>query len=92
MNAKYSRLVERRERLIAQAAAQRRALAQDIDPWRIPMAFADRGLNALRYIKDHPEWVVGIVTLLAVLRPARVGKWLGRGLVTWQVIYKLRGR
>lgn len=92
MSANLARLRERRERLVAQAAMQRKALAQDIEPWRIPLALADQGLAALRYVKTHPEWVVGVVVLLAALRPRRVGKWLGRGWVSWRVMHGLRGR
>ena len=47
MNEKLIRLAERRERLVAQAAAQRMALAQNIEPWRNPLARADQGLAAL---------------------------------------------
>ena len=92
MNAKLIRLAERRERLVAQAAAQRMALAQNIEPWRKPLARADQGLAALRYIRSHPAWIVGGDALLVILRPGRIGKWLGRGWVTWQMIHKLRGR
>lgn len=92
MNNKLIRLAERRERLVAQAAAQRMTLAQNIEPWRQPLARADQGLAALRYIRSHPAWIVGGVVLLAVLRPGRIGKWLGRGWVTWQMLHKLRGR
>lgn len=92
MNEKSIRLAERRERLVAQAAAQRMALAQNIEPWRNPLARADQGLAALRYIKSHPAWIVGGVALLAALRPGRAGKWLRRGWVTWQMVHKLRGR
>jgi len=92
MNKKLIRLAERRERLVAQAAAQRMTLAQSIEPWRLPLARADRGLAALRYIKNHPAWIIGGVVLLAALRPGRVGKWLGRGWITWQMMHKPRGR
>jgi len=92
MNKKSILLAERRERLVAQAAAQRMTLAQSVEPWRIPLARVDRGLAALRYIKNHPAWIVGGVVLLAALRPGRAGKWLGRGWVTWQMMHKLRGR
>jgi hypothetical protein len=91
MNNILIRLAERRERLVTQAASQRVALAQNIEPWRIPLALADQGLTALRYIKRNPEWIVGVVVLLAALRPVHVRKWLGRGWVTWQVMHKLRG-
>jgi len=92
MNKKLIRLAERRERLVTRAAEQRVALAQNIEPYRIPLGLADRGINALRYIKSHPEWIVGVVVLLAALRPGRAGKWLGRGWVTWRLMYTLRGR
>lgn len=92
MNDKLIRLAERREHLVAQAAAQRTALAQNIAPWRIPLTLADQGLSALRFIKSHPVWIVGGAALLAVLRPGRAGKWLRRGWLSWQIINKLRSR
>ncbi len=92
MNKELRRLAERRERLVAQTSAQRVALAENIEPWRVPLTLADQGLSVLRYIGRHPEWIAGIVVLIAALRPGRAGKWLGRGWVTWQVMHKLRGR
>lgn len=92
MNEKPIPLAERRARLIARTEAQRRALAQYIEPWRKPLARADRGLAALRYLKSHPAWIIGGVVLVAALRPGRIGKWLRRGWVGWQIIHKLRGR
>jgi hypothetical protein len=91
MNEKLLRLAERRERLVAQAAAQRMALAQNIEPWRIPLARVDQGLAALRFFKSHPAWIVAGGILLAALRPGRVLIWLRRGWITWQVLHKLRG-
>jgi len=87
MNKKLMRLAERREHLIGQAAAQRMALAQNIEPWRIPLARVDQGLAVLRFIKRHSSWVVGGMVLIAALRPGRVGKWLRRGWVTWQMMH-----
>lgn len=91
MNLKRNRLVERRERLVAQAAAQRLALARDMERWRMPLALADQGLAGLRYLRLHPQWLIGPILLLAVLRPRRVGKWLGRGWVSWRVSRRLLG-
>lgn len=83
-------LAERRERLLAQAAQQRATLAHDVEPWRIPLALADQGLNALRYIKRHPVLLIGGVAVLAMLRPDRGWRWLRRGWLTWQVVNRLR--
>jgi hypothetical protein len=92
MNKKLTRLAERRERLVVQAAAQRTALAQNIAPWRIPLALADQGLAALRFIKSHPALIVGGVAVLVALRPGSLGKWLQRGWLTWQIVNKLRSK
>lgn len=92
MNAKLTLLAKRRERLIERAAAQRMALAQNIAPWRIPMARIDQGLAALSYLGRHPVWIVGGGVMLAALRIRRVGKWLARGWVAWRMLQPFRGR
>jgi hypothetical protein len=92
MNEKLAQLAARRKRLIAQAAAQRTALAQGIEPWRMPLAMADQGLAALRYIKSHPAVLIGGVALFAVVRPGGIWKWLRRGWGTWQFLRKLRSK
>ena len=86
------RLAERRERLVAQAAAQRTALAENIEPWRAPLALADQGLAALRFLKRHPAWIVGGGIVLATLRLGNTMKWLRRGWLSWLVARKLLGR
>jgi hypothetical protein len=90
MNAKLTQLAARREYLIAKAAAQRIALAQNLEPWRIPLARVDRGLAALHFLKRHPAWLVGGGALLAVLQPGRVLSWLRRGWIGWQMLSGLR--
>lgn len=84
------KLAERRRHLVAQASAQRMALAQNMAVWHRPLALADTGLAALRFIKSHPVWIAGGSLLLSSLRPGGLGKWLRRGWLTWQVIRKLR--
>jgi hypothetical protein len=85
-------LAERREHLLAQSAAQRSALARDIEVWRKPLAMADQGLAALRSLKRHPAWIAAGLGLLVSLRPGRVGKWLRYGWVSWQLVQQLRSR
>jgi|JI10StandDraft_1071094.scaffolds.fasta_scaffold1030037_2 hypothetical protein len=92
MNKKLLRIAEERNRLIAKAASQRGTLALAVEPWRMPLARADQGLAALRYIKTHPLPIVGGIVLLALLRPGNAGKWLGRAFVAWRVLHGWRGR
>lgn len=97
MSDKLTRLARQREQLIAQAAVQRTVLKQSMEAWRTPLGLADQGLAVVRLIKSRPAWLVGAAFLLAALRPAglrsgRLGKWLQRGWVAWQVVRRLRGR
>lgn len=85
MNSKSTRLAERREHLVAQAAAQRVALAHNLEPWRAPLALADRGVAALRTIRRHPAVLLGAALVFAVVRPRRAAKWSRFLWVGWQV-------
>ncbi len=87
MKQKLLRIAEKRNRLVLQVAAQRSELGQQVEPWRVPLARADQGLAALRYIKTHPVPMIGGVVLLALLRPRNAGKWLGRAFVAWRVLH-----
>jgi hypothetical protein len=90
MNQKLTQLAERRRRLVAQAAAQRTALAHNVAPWRSRLALVDRGVAVFRFIGRHPALMVGAALLLAALRPRRAGKWLQRGWLVWQIGRRLR--
>lgn len=90
MNRELTRLAERRRRLVAQAAVQRTALAHAMEPWRARLALADQGVAIFRYIGRHPALIAGAALLLAALRPRRVGKWLQRGWLVWQIGRRLR--
>lgn len=93
MNNTLLRIAARREQIVAQAASQRQTLAQNIEPWRIPLAVADQGITGARYLKHHPEGiVVGIAVLFVALRPKRIATWLERGWISWQILQSLRSK
>jgi hypothetical protein len=92
MNKKQQQLVDKRERLVAQISAQRVTLAQNLEPWVMPLTLVGQGMSLLRCIRRNPALIAGIVVLTVVIKPQYILKWLGRGWVTWQVIDKLRDR
>jgi len=93
MNEKLQKLAQRREKLILESDKQRKQLGQAVEAWRAPLALADKGLAAMATIKKHPLWLAGgSAVLLKLIRPSRIGKWLSRGLVTWQVLRKLQSK
>jgi hypothetical protein len=89
MNGKLTRLAERRRLLIAQAEAQRTALAHNLAPWRARLSLADRGIAAVRYVRNRPGLLLAAALLVAALRPRRVGTWLQRGWLAWQIRRRL---
>ncbi|MBX9905098.1 MAG: YqjK-like family protein [Burkholderiales bacterium] len=83
-------LIARREKLLAQSAAQRAVLAQCIEPWSPRLAWVDRGIAAVRYVRRYPAALAGMGLLVAALRPLRAAGWLQRGFLLWQVGSTLR--
>ena len=90
MNRKLAQLAERRSRLVAQAAAQRTALAHNLEPWRARLSLVDQGVCVFRHIGRHPVLMMGVALLLYAWRPRRAGKWLQRGWLAWQIGRSLR--
>jgi hypothetical protein len=71
----------RRARLIAEADAQRTALAGDLRACGSVLKVADRGIAWAGWLRARPYLVVSLVTALAVLRPKLALAWSAR-LVT----------
>jgi YqjK-like protein len=93
MHKKLQNIAQRRAQLIEKSAQQRLQLAQISAQWRTPLAYADKGLALINLVKKHPIWVAGgSALILKLLRPKRIGKWLGRGLTAWQIARKLRSK
>jgi hypothetical protein len=85
MNAKLIELAEQRAVLVARAAAQRAELSQALASWRGPLAVADRGWAAVRYLRSNPMLLGGVAAFLVGIRPWRLLKWLPPGWLTWRL-------
>lgn len=83
-------LLERRERLVALAASQRRALAADVQVWSRPLSFVDRAAAALRFVANHPLWIIGSALAPPALRGGGFGAWVRRGAVAVRIARGLR--
>jgi hypothetical protein len=93
MNENLLRLAKRRERLVTDAQAQRLVIEQNVNVWRKPLAMADQGLHALRYIRNHPMLIAGgSAALLSTRRPGGIGKWFRRGWVAWQILRRFSNK
>ena len=74
-------ILVRRARLIAEADAQRTALAGEVRACGSVLKVADRGIAWAGWLRARPYLVVALVTAVAVLRPKLALAWSAR-LVT----------
>lgn len=74
----------RQRLLLARSDALRRSLASDLRALEQPLAWADQGLAAARWLRRHPGWPVGAAALLVALRPVRAWRWGRRLFFAWR--------
>lgn len=78
-------ILERRARLVAEAEAQRDALAEGLATCRSVLVVADRGIAWATWLRARPYLVVALVTAIAVLRPKFALAWSARLLTLWRL-------
>ncbi len=81
MNRRMIDVQQRRGELLARIAAQRVEVAELGARWQAPLALADQGLAALRFLRSKPLLVAGVGALLVIRRRGVAG--LVRG--AWRV-------
>ncbi len=75
---------QRRALLIAQAAGQRATLGGAVEPWRRPLAVADRGIAVVRFFKQYPAMLAAVTLVALVLKPGPTWRWGRRGYLAWR--------
>lgn len=78
-------LWRRQERLLARSAVLRERLGTDLATLQAPLALVDTAVDAARWVRAHRELVGAGAVLLALLRPRRTLRWVGRGWGLWRV-------
>lgn len=74
MKARLAELAFRRGQLLASIDAQRIELSDISRQLERPLAVADAGLRAVRYLRGHPVFLAGGLAILML--------WRGKGLIT----------
>ena len=83
MNRRMLEVMQRRVDLLARIASQREQAAQIGARWEAPLAFADKCLGAVRFLRARPVLVAGVAALFVVRRRGLMG--LARsGLLAWR--------
>jgi hypothetical protein len=83
-------LLLRRERLLSRSDLLRKDIAEQARAFSPRLAWAAQAHEGWRWMKAHPEWVIGPAVALVVLRPRRVFGWGSRLLGAWRLWQRTR--
>jgi hypothetical protein len=83
--SRLAEIQEKRARLVREAAAQRRALAEGVLRSRGVLTVVDRGLAWGGWLRARPYLAVAAAAALAVLRPKLTLGWSARLLTLWKL-------
>ena len=90
MADRYQQLELERQRLLARSAQLRVELGAQSNVLRTPLTMVDKARAGWQWLHRHPEWPLGALALLLLLRPRRVLRWSGRLLWGWQIWRRAR--
>lgn len=83
-------LVKQRDDLVARIASERHELSQNGSAVRPLVKWAGRVNGALRYVAEHPEFLILPAAIMTVSRPRRLIAMAISGLGMWRLVQKLR--
>lgn len=83
MSRRMAALMQRRGELLARIAAQRGQVADVAARWETPLAIADRGVAAARFLRERPLLVAGAAALFVIRRRGMTGL-VRLGWVAWK--------
>jgi hypothetical protein len=77
-------IARKRERLVARAAEQRRAIGESLDGLQGVLSVADRAFTLGKWARGHPAVLAIATTGLVALRPKLGLRWVVRALSLWR--------
>ena len=83
-------LARRQQQLLIRSAELRVALAHQAQALQAPLALADRVRAGARWLREHPQWPLGALVLLAFKRPRRVLRWSSNLIWAWRLYQRAR--
>jgi len=88
MSQTLKELEERRKLLQSQCAHERKAFAEHFEPWEKPLSWADKGIDAVHFLKSNPLLWTSAFAALAHYKPKLASKALALG---WGAVKVLKG-
>ncbi|MBU3606799.1 YqjK-like family protein [Polynucleobacter sp. MWH-Creno-3A4] len=78
----------RRHQLMLQANKERKEFGEHFEPWEKPLSWADKGVDAIQFLKSNPILWTSAFAALAHYKPKLAGKVIAVG---WGAVKLLKG-
>ena len=83
-------LAVRQQRLLVRSAQLRLVLSDQALVLRRPLGLADQAQSGLQWLYRNPQWPLGALVLVVLVRPRRAIVWAGRLWWTWKSLKQAR--
>ncbi|BDT75235.1 YqjK-like family protein [Polynucleobacter sp. KF022] len=86
MSEKLEALERRQRELIVQANRERKAFAEHFEAWEKPLSWADKGMDAVHFLKSNPILWTSAFAALAHYKPKIASKVLTVGWGAMKIV------
>lgn len=86
MSEKLEALEHRQRELIVQANGERKAFAEHFEAWEKPLSWADKGMDAVHFLKSNPILWTSAFAALAHYKPKIASKVLAVGWGAMKIV------
>jgi hypothetical protein len=86
MSDKLKALEGRQRELMLQASKERTAFAKHFEAWEKPLSWADKGMDAVHFIKSNPFLWTSAFAALAHYKPKLASKVLAMGWGAMKIV------
>ena len=86
----HTELILQQQRLLLRSAKLRHDMGAQAASLQKPLALADQAWSTGRWLVRHPEWPIGALLIVALLRPKRTLIWGTRLWWGWRALQRAR--
>ena len=83
-------IILRQQILLARSQELRSTLADQTEVLKKPLAWIEQIRTGVTWLRHNPQWPLGALALVVLLRPRRAFRWGGRLWWGWQTFSRAR--
>ena len=90
INMHNENIALRQQKLLIRSAHLRINLAQQMLVFKKPLLMADQAKSSLQWLYRNPQWPLGALLILIIVRPHRIFTWSTRLWSAWKIFKQVR--